>query len=172
MRYELSKAKYLLDSEYDALIGTLERFKEKDARNVTLLFMAVFTGARASELLNITSADLDHTEKAVLIRGLKGSDNREMPLPAWLFDRLAAIAPEVGRVFPISYVRFYQIWCDYRPVKKKLHALRHTFAIRLYRKTNDIRLLQVALGHRSWGNTMIYAAYQYKTAELRRAMLG
>ena len=36
------------------------------------------------------------------------------------------------------------------------HALRHTFATRLYRQTKDIRLVQKALGHANLSTTMIY----------------
>lgn len=171
-RYELKKEKYLSDAEQLALNSTLEKFQDKDSRNCTLLWLALHTGARASELLNITASDLDFAEETVYIKGLKDSDDREIPLPPWLFKRVKALAPDVGRVFPISYPRFHQIWLDYRPAKKKLHSLRHTFAINFYRREKDILILKVALGHRSLANTMIYSQYQYKTSELRRAILG
>ncbi len=171
-RYELTNTKYLLDAELEHLKRTLEHFKDKDSRNCTLLWTALHTGGRAQEILNIQAEDLDHTEQTVFIRGLKDSDNRNIPVPPWLFKRLAALAPPSGRVFPFTYNRFRQIWQMYRPVKKKLHSLRHTFAIGLYRKTRDLRLLQVALGHRNWNNTMIYAAYHFKNDELRKAILG
>lgn len=171
-RYELTKAKYLLDPELDHLNQTLTHFQDTDPRNCTLLWAAIHTGARAQELLNIETKDLCPHEQAVYIRGMKGSDDREIPLPPWLYKRLQLLAPPAGKVFPISYQRFNQIWQLYRPVHKKLHSLRHTFAIKFYRKTKDLRGLQVALGHRSWGNTMIYAQYQYKTSELRKLILG
>lgn len=172
MKYELTKAKYLLDPEFNQLQEILERFKDTDPRNTTLLWIALNTGGRAQEVLNICAEDLDPSEKTVFIRGLKDSDDRDIPLPPWLFKRLQALAPASGRIFPFTYNRFRQIWQMYRPVKKKLHCLRHTFAINLYRKTKDIRLLQVALGHRNWNNTMIYAQYQYRTSELRKGILG
>lgn len=165
--YHLTKTKYLLDPELCALNATLEKFADRDPRNTTLIWLAIHTGARASELLNTTPADLDPHEQTIFLRGLKGSDDRDIPLPPWLFALAQAHIP-----FNISYNRFRQIWYEYRPVKKKLHCLRHTFAINLYRKTKDLRLLQVALGHKSWNNTMIYAQYQFKTSELRRGILG
>jgi integrase/recombinase XerC len=171
-RYELTKAKYLLDEEVEHLTSTLTRFQNTDARNCTLIWLALLTGGRASELLALTPNDLDHAEKSVFIRGLKGSRDRELPIPPWLFNKLTELTPEDGRLFPITYVRFYQIWCEYRPVKKKLHALRHTFAITLYRKTKDLHLIQQALGHKSVSNTLIYSQFQYRMPELRRAMVG
>ena len=74
-------------------------------------------------------------------------------------------------LFPISYSRLIQIWEHYRPTHKKFHSLRHTFAIRLYKKTKDLRLVQVALGHRNITNTMIYADYVYSQQELRKLIL-
>jgi site-specific recombinase XerD len=38
-----------------------------------------------------------------------------------------------------------------------VHSLRHTFAMNLYRKTGDLRLVQTALGHKRITTTEIYA---------------
>lgn len=172
-RYEMTKQKYLLDCEQKELERLLERWKDRDPRNCNLLWMALHTGARASEILNITREDFDPKEATVFIHGLKGSDNREIPIPRWLAKRLEKMVPaEDGRLFPISYDRFKQIWWMYRPVKKKLHSLRHTFAINVYRKRHNVKAVQMALGHRDWANTMIYANYQYKMNEFRREILG
>ena len=88
-------------------------------------------------------------------------------------DKSTTLSPELmkQRIFPISYIRFHQIWDKYRPCHKKLHSLRHTFAIRLYKKTKDIRLVQFALGHRNIANTMIYADYVYSQEELKKLIL-
>jgi integrase len=37
------------------------------------------------------------------------------------------------------------------------HDLRHSFAIRIYRKTRDLLLVQAALRHRSIASTTAYA---------------
>lgn len=172
-RYTLNKTKYLLEPEYDRLHYLIDSQKDKDPRNCTLLWTLMYTGARAQEVLNLRTDDLNSYEESVLIRGLKGSNDRELPVPTWLFKRLMAEVKNSreGRIFPISYIRLRQIWDLYRPVHKKLHALRHTFAIRLYKKTKDLRLVQVALGHRNITNTMVYADYVYTQQELRRLIL-
>jgi integrase len=172
-RYALNKNKYLLDPEMDRLNYILESFKDKDPRNCTLLWTLLHSGARAQEVLNLTADDLNTYDESVFIRGLKGSNDRELPVPAWLFQRLTAELSRAQnqRLFPITYNRLRQIWDLYRPVHKKLHALRHTFAIRLYKKTRDLRLVQVALGHRNITNTMIYAEYAYSQEELRKLIL-
>jgi integrase/recombinase XerC len=172
-RYQLNKTKYLLDPEYEKLMELLEKFQAEDERNVLLLELALRTGARAQEILNLTRQDLNSFDETVFIRGIKGSSDREIPLPRRLFERLLRYATRLDseKLFDITYNRFRDIWAHYRPVPKKLHALRHTFAIRLFKKTKDLRLVQLALGHRNITNTMVYADYVYSQSELRKLIL-
>ncbi len=173
-KYQLNKNKYLLDPEAEKLEEILDSFIEKDERNCLLLLLALKTGARVQELLNLTKGDVNSHDQTVFIRGIKGSNDREIPLAPQLFDRLLVYVSRIentDKLFDISYNRLRQIWDMYRPVHKKLHSLRHTFAIRLYKKTKDLRLVQVALGHRNITNTMIYADYVYSQQELRRLIL-
>lgn len=132
--------------------------------------LAVSTGPRASELLVIRKQDLNKSDQSVFIRALKGGTDREMPLSRKLFFDLWRYANliDTEHLFPIGYHQLRNTWEFYRPVKKKFHCLRHTFAIRLYKATLDIRLVQVALGHRSIQNTMVYAEYHYSREELKR----
>lgn len=169
----MNKSKYLTDFELSRLHHILNSFESKDPRNVTLLRLALATGARASELLATKKADLDSEERTLFIRGIKGSNDRELPLRPQLFDQLERLKDQTPgeMLFPISYNRLRQIWQLYRPVHKKFHCLRHTFAIQLYKKTKDVRLLQMALGHRNIVNTMIYADYVYSREELRKLLL-
>jgi len=172
-RYALNKNKYLLDPEVDRLLGNLAPLGPEEERNSIMLELALRTGARAQELLALRTADLNAYDRTVFIHGIKGSNDRELPIPTKLFERLHVLsqAAEQGEIFPIGYHRLRQIWDWYRPCPKKFHALRHTFAIRLYRKTKDLRLVQVALGHRNITNTMIYADYVYSQQELRKLIL-
>lgn len=153
-----------------------------DMRDCLLISLALLTGARAQEILNVKYSDVNIYDQSLLIHGLKNSNDREIPIPAKTFkyllqylniDKSTTLSPELmkQRIFPISYIRFHQIWDKYRPCHKKLHSLRHTFAIRLYKKTKDIRLVQFALGHRNIANTMIYADYVYSQEELKKLIL-
>lgn len=172
-RYALNKNKYLLPNELAHLEKLLNQNLEKEPRNCLALFLALKTGARAQEILNLKKSSLNAYEESVLICGLKGSNDREIPLPSALFKKLTNYSNRVSGelLFPISYNRFRQIWDLYRPASKKLHSLRHTFAIQIYKKTKDIRLVQVALGHRNVMNTMIYADYVYSQTELRKLIV-
>lgn len=173
VRYSLNKNKYLLPPEVQKLRQIIQDFSDKDVRNCLLLELGLRTGARAQELLNIQKMDLNGYDESVFIRGIKGSNDRELPVKSDYFMRLAryAEAQPGTKIFPITYDRLYQIWDLYRPVHKKFHSLRHTFAIEIYQKTKDLRLVQVALGHRNIQNTMIYADYLYSQQELRRLIL-
>lgn len=164
-----TKDKYLSDNELASLLLTLNN----STRDSLLLELAINTGARASELLALTKADINHIDKTVFIRGLKNSFDREMPLKDILYTRLSTYAYSVNteRLFPITYKRLFQIWQWYRPCSKKFHSLRHTFAIQLYKRTRDIKLVQVALGHKSINTTMVYVDYTFRTEELRRLLL-
>ena len=174
-RYSINKNKYLLDPEVLRLEGSLESLPVDKDRDALAIWLLLRTGARATELLNLRTQDLNVYDKTVFIRGIKGSNDRELPLNPWLFERLRLYAerelPKGGDLFPICYHRLRQIWDWYRPAPKKLHSLRHTFAIRLYKKTRDLRLVQVALGHRNIANTMVYADYVYSQQELRKLIL-
>lgn len=172
-RYSLNKNKYLLEPELKKLFELLNKYEESDFRNSLMLQVALKTGARAQELLNITKSDLDIYEETILIRGIKGSNDREIPIPSSLFRKVKTYSSQNPdqRLFPITYNRLRQIWDLYRPTPKKFHCLRHTFAIELYKKTRDVRLVQVALGHRNIMNTMIYADYVYSKQELKKLIL-
>jgi integrase len=172
-RYALNKNKYLLPPEVERVRKLVENFQAQDPRNCFLISLGLRTGARAQELLNLQKSDLNTYDQSIFIRGIKGSNDREIPLTHQFFGDLQRWVETVPgtKFFDISYQRLYQVWEFYRPVPKKFHSLRHTFAIELYQKTKDLRLVQVALGHRNITNTMIYADYVYSQQELRRLIL-
>ncbi|QDK37819.1 site-specific integrase [Bdellovibrio sp. NC01] len=172
-RYSLNKNKYLLAPEQERLRKILTDFQDKDPRNCLIMWVALRTGARAQEVLNLQKADLNSYDESIFIRGLKNSNDREIPIHSDIFARLHRFAEQQSgtKLFDISYNRLYQVWEMYRPVPKKFHSLRHTFAIELYQKTKDLRLVQVALGHRNIANTMVYADYVYSQQELRKLIL-
>lgn len=164
----MNHKKYLTDDEYNAL---LTKIQETQGRDSLLFGLLLVTGARASEVLKLEVGDIDVNGSKVFLRGLKGSLDRDMPLPPWLMGRLVEyVGSRRGRVFDIGYRRLYDIWLGFRVCSKKIHALRHTYAVRGYRRSKDIRLIQGALGHRWLSTTMIYQTYEHSVEE-RRALL-
>lgn len=174
----LTSAKYLSEFEQIRLEEILQKYKDTDPRDSTLLWLMWKTGARPQEVLNLTWGDFNKDERTVFIRTLKGGKNREIPLQKWLFDRVFALysGPATGpdqqaRIFKMCYENFRKIWNNYRPVNKKLHALRHTFAVTLYRRSDfNLRLVQLALGHRNMTTTAIYLEIEMSKQDLVKAL--
>ena len=170
----INKTKFLSDEEYVYLLELLKRNREAHPRDTTLIEVSMNTGARPSEILAVTASDLDKSSNTVFIRGIKGSRDREIPLPPELFARVLSLAKNLKpeeRVFPIALRTYQTIWHNYRPAKKGVKSLRHSFALRLYERTKDVRLVQMALGHRYLNTTQIYVDYVYNQEELRKLLL-
>ena len=163
MSYKITRDKYLTKDEQALLMQSLG-----SDRDSVMVKLALATGARASELLALEPKSI--TGDVVLIRGLKGSEDREIPLRPELLAEIKAVAGKT-KLFEISYPRLDQIWRLIRPVAKKFHSLRHTFAINLYEKTRDVVLVKEALGHKSINNTLVYVQAVEGLDKLRKAML-
>ncbi len=170
---DLTSQKVLSGLEHEELQKMLQLNEQTDFRNTTFIWMLLHTGARVSEVLAIRPKDLLPGPQ-VFIRGLKNSNDRELPLTGFLFDRMKFLARGLGedeKVFPFEYSNAAVIWQHWRPAKKKIHSLRHFRAMEIYRKSKDIRLVQRVLGHKSMMTTMIYTEYDYSAQELRRALM-
>lgn len=162
MRNTLNRTKFLEDSE----LAELKRSLDLSKRDDVIIALALETGGRASEILNIRKQDLFPNTNTVFIRAMKEGMDREIPIRPELFAAALLHIP-----FMISYRRLDQIWQRRRPPNKKFHSLRHTFAVNLYKRTRDIKLVQLALGHRSPTNTAIYTDFIYNTEEMRKILI-
>ncbi len=174
MSTQLTKQKFLSRVEYQKLQDTLKHFNLTDPRNTTLIELSMHTGARPSEILGILAQDLNSESNSVFIKGLKGSRDREIPIPKELFQRVhdfARFLEPDQRIFKLALRTYQHVWHQYRPCKKGVRSLRHTFAIRLYEKTKDVRLVQMALGHKYLNTTQIYVDYIYNQEELKKLLL-
>lgn len=169
----LTQEKFLSEQEYLQLLAHLNSLKLVNFRNVTLILTALFTGARANEVLNIRAQDL-LPDQSIHIRGLKNSNDRNVPIPEWLVQDLNKIASTTtgsdDYVFQISYRRFKQIWDGYKLTHHKLHATRHTFAVRLYKRTRDLFLVKAALGHVDLENTLVYLKFVHSQDEMSKIL--
>jgi integrase/recombinase XerC len=182
-RYTITSKKVLTNVEQANLRSICNRFRQFDinGRNALIFEIALDQGPRAREILNLEVRDFDTTEGTLFYRALKGSKDRELPLKPNVARRLKSFVLSQysaknwneldldSRIFQISYHRLWQIWCEYTPnPEKTFHSLRHTFAVNLYLKTRDIRLVQMALGHRQIQNTMVYMDFCYTQNTLKR----
>lgn len=168
---EISEKKYLSKKE----LVELEKTFFIRTRDTLLIKILLETGARQKEILNVTVNDVDIHDGTIYIKGLKGSKDRRLPLEKDTFLRLKSYIEESKPecfLFDITPRRARQIWQKCRPVgcEKSLHSLRHTFAINLYKKQRDLRLVQFALGHADINSTMVYASYVYRVQELKKLL--
>src|SRR5690606_22994372 len=110
-----------------------------------------------------------YESQTVFVIGLKNSRSRVLKINDDLWGLVCAYARTVNgeMLFPINLRYFFRIWCKYRPVRKKLHSLRHTFAIELYKAKKDILLVKLALGHKSLSNTMVYLEHVDRQERLK-----
>jgi integrase len=163
---QLTAQKYLTEAEQAHLRRVLARCSERDECYFLVLLE---TGARLSEALNIEPMDLIDERCAVFLRGIKGSNSREVGLRPDLYSRVKRLCVNGKGPFPFSTSNADRIWRIVRPVRKKLHSLRHSFAINLLARTGDLHIVNYALGHKNIQNTMIYLQVS-RAEDLRRAL--
>lgn len=168
----MNQTKFLGANECYELEQIFAKYVNRDTLMLELLYRY---GMRSHELLGVAVADVNIQNKTLFVKGAKSSNSREFPLSDELFLRLLTQmgnkAPS-ERIFPFHYNTLRGIWQVYRPVKKTLHALRHSVGVRLYKQTKDLRFVQKVLGHKSILNTQIYETYVYTQEEFRRHLLG
>lgn len=168
----MDSRKFLSKDEREHFEGFLRERIDTDTRNATMLLVSLHSGARPTELLNLTWGEINIKTGEIYLRSLKDGKPRAIFVPKFCrvaLEKLHALSPD--RPFNISYNRFCEIWHQYRPTPNKtLRCLRHSFAMRAYERTKDLRFVQAALGHKSIKNTMIYLEYEYSAREFKKLM--
>lgn len=156
----------------------LEKFKEMW---LSFVGVALETGSRSGGLRQMTLNDINfetHTVRVVLKGGrlhyVPISQNTEEHLKNWFNQRrgiLEELGVETDRIFikadgsdfDIQFInRRLKTFCKknpYHQIKKNVtcHTLRHTTGTLIYKKTEDIYLVQEILGHKNISSTTIYA---------------
>jgi integrase len=172
----LTEKKFLTDKEREHLVSYCERHKGE--RDPIMFRLTLFSGGRCSEILALKVSDFDFGQHHVTLRGLKGSEDRTIPLSKPFSIEIKEFCDTLklkgdDRLFPISTARFRQIWYDVRPNPNKSgHSLRHTAGTLLYINCRDIYTVKSFLGHRQIQNTIIYMNYVEGPRKLRSAMRG
>ncbi len=138
------------------------------------------TGLRVSEAANVRCGDIraGYGESALFVRDGKGSKSRTVQIPDSLKKHLKQfVAWKVNRGEPTGHddhlfwgqrgpwgpQAIQQLTKKYLKAlglyenEKSVHALRHSYAVELYRQDKDLRTVQKQLGHASIQTTQIYA---------------
>ena len=158
------------DDDLQRLLDAIEKDRSSAARrDLALVRTLSESGLRLGSAIGLNVEDLDLESREAMVRQAKGHHRQIAVLPKVLCDHLREhlgdrtsgplFATGSGkRISTRQAQRRLAYWADKagtRPLSA--HSFRHGFAMRLYRKTGDIHLVQQALGHRSIVSTLVYA---------------
>lgn len=126
------------------------------------ILIALNTGARSSEVLNLKWNDVDFKHRTLKLFG-KGAKERTVPMPKTLADYLVSrleqsefLAPHPRTVDGVSKV-FRRLANQVDLHKFSFHNLRDTYASWLVQQGVSLKIIQELLGHESIQTTLIYA---------------
>jgi len=164
----------------DRAENDLNRGKITAIKEWAVIDLITKTGVRVSEAANLRCNDLKigYAQEEIFIRNGKGSISRTIQIPKalkthlrwflrWKEKRGEQIGRDaflfVGQRGPWTTQAIQQIVKKYLKMLnlyengKSVHALRHSYAVELYRQRRDLRAVQKQLGHASIQTTQIYA---------------
>jgi integrase len=129
----------------------------------SMLVVALHTGMRRGEVLNLKWKDLDFSRRLVMVQKSKNKEKRSIPMSKTLHGILFGqkVRDISGRVFPVAVRSLREAFGktlaktdieDFR-----FHDLRHTFATRLVQNGVDLYKVKELLGHKTITMTMRYA---------------
>jgi len=161
------RVRYLSDEEQAALLSACE--EDVNPLLLTIVLMAIATGMRKNEILNLKWADVDLSRQTALIEEPKNGQRRSVVLIEQIVARLEvlkdATAAKSAYLFPgksnLKPIDIKSAW--YRATKAakledfRFHDLRHTAASYLAMDGASIPQIAKILGHRSHQMASRYA---------------
>ena len=156
----------LTSDEINKLILSIDDVKFK-----VFVYMAILTGCRRNELLNLIWDDIDFGKRTITIRKAKSHYSRYVPISDELYNILYPIRG-IGKIFPWTPDFTSEKFRNYARkagIKCRLHDLRHSFATHLLNSCGNIKVVQDLLGHRDIQSTMVYA---HSVSELNRKAIN
>ena len=120
-----------------------------------ILIVALNTGMRKSEILNLKWEDIDFRQKMIYILNTKNNEKREIPMNQVVFDTL----PKIRKHPDSSYIFYNRDGKPYGDIKKafssarkragiknfRFHDLRHTFTSHLVMAGVDLNTVKELL---------------------------
>ncbi|EQB67526.1 MAG: phage integrase family protein [Thermoplasmatales archaeon E-plasma] len=151
--------------------------KEVWLRNRFDIEILAYSGMRIGEMQKVNMEDIK--EGMLYIRSEKGERDRYVPLPDDFLNRLegyiknyrmqsdqrSLFTSDQGRM-PYTYLRTMIKKIGIKTGMPELHAhsFRHFYGTNMYRTTNDLRMVQILLGHARIETTTIYEHLSSKEA--------
>ena len=129
----------------------------------SLSILALHTGMRRGEILELRWQNVDLLKRVVRIVRSKNGEKRTIPMSKTLFSLFKGmnVRDISGRVFPISGSSlrhaFDKLVAKVGLEDFRFHDLRHTFATRLVQNGVDLYKVKELLGHKTITMTMRYA---------------
>ena len=162
----------LTKEEVKNLINSCETKKSK--LMISLLYSS---GLRVSELVNLKPEDLSFKENIGWARKGKGSKDRMFIISKNLSNQIQLYLKKRKNIYVFSenkplttrnIQKIVKLTKQKAGINKKVtpHTLRHSFATHLLESGNDIRKIQVLLGHASLNTTAMYT--HISTTELKK----
>jgi len=161
----------LTDDEVKRLLSVPNKRYRTGLRNYLMMRVAVQTGMRVSELINLKRGDIDFMTGKTFIRQAKGKKDRITFIKIETRDEIIKLWEKMnvsslycfstlsGSILDTGYLRkTIKKYGSKLGLTKRVyfHLLRHTALTKLYQDTHDIRLVQDIAGHRDISTTMIY----------------
>lgn len=180
-KFKKSLPTYLSEQEIETLLTVADNdSSDVSKRNKMLLYLLYVTGARISELIQLTIDDIRFDTGFISING-KGGKQRMVPIPPPMLELLQTYINQVhvlfvrkhqqtnylfpilykGKVKPISrqscWIMLQGMWLK-TGLKKSIspHMLRHSLATHMLKNGADLRALQLMLGHETIATVQIY----------------
>ncbi|MBI3192951.1 MAG: tyrosine-type recombinase/integrase [Ignavibacteriae bacterium] len=163
---------YFSKDEMRKLLDTIERVEYRE-----LCLVALYTGLRLGELINLQWSDIDFLNRIVLVRSREGfttksRKNRTVPLNDMVYNLFLNMKESASSelVFHSRGKRLSEIWVSktFKMYVRKaglnerlhFHSLRHTFASWLVQEGVSLYEVQKLLGHSNISVTQVYAHLQ------------
>jgi len=132
-----------------------------------MVSVALHSGMRLGEILNLRWYDLDFSSGFILVRDSKNGESRHVPMDATLFALFRAYphrlgtdlvfsSPAGGRIVDVR-TGFLNSCKRAGLIDLHFHDLRHTFASQFVMSGGDLYILKEILGHKSITMTQRYA---------------
>ena len=155
------RLRYLNENEIEALL------KECAEHIKPIVIIALNTGMRKGEILDLSWSDVDMDNRVLTIKRTKNNESRTVPINETIYKMLGSLR-DGSNGQPVFANKDGNPYRDIkhgfaRAVQRagiedfRFHDLRHTFASRLVMAGVDIRTVQQLIGHKDIRMTMRYS---------------
>src|SRR5213080_3748600 len=162
LRENNARTRYLTLEESNRLIANCI-----SPRVRAIVTVALHSGMRLGEILNLQWYDLDFASGFILVRDSKNGESRHVPMDATLFALFRAYPHRLGTDLVFSSPaggRIVDVRTGFQNACKRaeltdlhFHDLRHTFASQFVMAGGDLYILKEILGHKSPAMAARYA---------------